>query len=62
MVLLYIISRVFLISGYLHASERALKGLMLRFQGRGNRLGRSDALRFQHLQAIYDILNNTNIL
>jgi len=54
MVLLYINSRVFLISGDLHASERALKGLALRFQGRVNRLGRSDAVRFQYLQAIYD--------
>ena len=62
MVLLYINSRVFLISGGLHASERALKGLMLRFQVRGNRLGRSDALHFQHLQAIYNNLNHLNML
>ena len=29
---------------------------------RVNRLGRSDALRFRHLQAIYDNLNHINML
>jgi len=40
----------------------SFEGLVLRFQGRVNRLGRSDALRFQHLQAIYDNLNHINML
>ena len=46
-----VLSYNFLISGDLHASERALKleGLALHFQGHGNRLGQSDVLRFQRL-------------
>ena len=40
----------------------SFEGLTLRFQGRVNRLGRSDALRFQHLQAIHDSLSHINML